>query len=189
MLASPRAFIKPYSEEWENVDRWIKIFSRTLRFVGSAYNPPIMSTPQEQIQNDIKTALKAGEKERLGTLRMLLTEIKNEKIRTGKEIDEGVFVSLVKRAIKQRQDAAEQYQKGDREELAAKEMREAEILTEYLPEQASEDEIRAAIEELVQAEGLEGPRAIGVIMKAMMAHFGSKADGRTINQIARQVLG
>ena len=147
-----------------------------------------MSTPQERLQTDLKEALKAKAKERLGTLRMLLTELKNEQIRTGSEVDEDGFVQLVRKGIKQREDAAKQYRDGDREELAAKEDREAAILADYMPEQAGEDEIRAAIEELVAKEGLEGPRAIGVIMKAMMAHFGSKADGRTINQIARQIL-
>ena len=148
-----------------------------------------MSTPQEQIQDDLKSALKAGEKERLGTLRMLLTEIKNEQIKKGKEVDESAFIGLVKRAIKQRQDAAQQFHAGDRKELAEKEEREAQILSAYLPEQASEEEIRTAIKTLVQEESLEGPRAIGVIMKSMLTHFGNKADGRTINRIARDVLG
>ncbi len=147
-----------------------------------------MSTPLQQIQDDIKSALKARQTERLSTLRMLLAEIKNEKIRSGKEVDDDAFVRLVKKAVKQRKDSVEQYRKGNREELAAKEEREIEILAVYLPQQVGEDEIRKAIEELVAAEGLSGPRAIGPIMKAMMARFGGSADGKTINQIARDVL-
>ena len=147
-----------------------------------------MSTPQEQIQNDIKEALKAKQPERLATLRMLLSEIKNEKIRAGQEVDDDGFVRLVKKAVKQRQDSAEAFAKGDRPELAAKEEREAEILAVYLPEQVGEDEIRRAIEELVAAEGLAGMQGIGQVMKAMMARFGGAADGKTINQIARAVL-
>ena len=147
-----------------------------------------MSTPLERIQNDIKDALRAKDKERLSTLRMLLSEIKNEKIRSGQEVDDEAFIRLVRKAIKQRGDSAEQYRKGDRAELAAKEEREAEMLEVYMPQQVGEDEIRAAIEELVAAEGLSGPRAIGVVMKAMMARFGSAADGKTINGIARQIL-
>ncbi len=147
-----------------------------------------MSTPLEQIQDDLKTALKARDKERLGTLRMLLAEIKNEKIRAGKEVDDDTFVRLVRKAVKQRKDSIEQYLKGDRAELAAKEEREAEILGAYLPQQADEDEVRRAIEEFVAAEGLSGPQGIGPVMKAMMARFGGAADGKTINQIARQVL-
>lgn len=148
-----------------------------------------MSTPQERIQDDIKSALRAKDKERLSTLRMLLTEIKNEKIRIGSEVDEDGFIRLAQKAVKQRQDAAAQYREGDRSELADKEDREAAIIAEYLPEQASEDEIRQAIETLVAKEGLEGPKAIGVIMKSIMAQFGSKAEGRVINRLAREVLG
>ncbi len=151
------------------------------------YNRP-MNTPLEQIQADLKAAMKARDKERLGTLRMLLAEIKNEKIRAGKEVDDDAFVRLVRKAVKQREDSAEQYLKGDRGELAAKEEREAGILGAYLPQQVGEDEIRQAVEELVAAEGLSGPQGIGPVMKAMMARFGGTADGKTINQIARQIL-
>jgi hypothetical protein len=147
-----------------------------------------MSTPQDRIQSDVKDALKAKDKDRLGTLRMLLNEIKNEKIRSGEEVDDDTFVSLVRKAIKQRKDSAEQYRAGGREELAAKEDQEAEILSEYMPEQVGEDEIRAAVEAFVAAEGLSGPQAIGPVMKAMLARFGGNADGKTINQVARQVL-
>ncbi len=147
-----------------------------------------MSTPLDRIQADLKAALKARDKERLSTLRLLLAEIKNEKIRAGKEVDDDTFARLVKKALKQRKDSAEQYRKGDRRELAAKEEREAEILVAYLPQQVGEAEIRGAIEELVAAEELSGPRAIGVVMKAMMARFGGSADGKTVNRIAREVL-
>ena len=147
-----------------------------------------MSTPQERILADVKEALKAKQKERLSTLRMLLAEIKNEKIRAGGEVDDDTFARLVKKAVKRCQDSAEQFEKGDRAELAAKEKREAEILSAYLPQQVGEDEIRRAVEEFVAGEGLSGPRDIGPVMKAMVARFGSSADGRTINRIARQVL-
>ena len=149
---------------------------------------PQQQTPQEHIQSDIKEALRAKQPERLSTLRMLLSEIKNEKIRAGAEVDGAGLVRLVKKAVKQRQDSAEQYRNGGREELAAKEEREIEFLSVYLPQQVGEDEIRAAITEFVAAEGLAGPQAIGRIMKEMLARFGGSADGRTINQIARQVL-
>lgn len=146
------------------------------------------TTPQQRIEADVKTAMKAGEKERLGTLRMLLTEIKNERIRRGSDVDEAGFVSLVRKAIKQREEAAAQYRNGGREELAAKEDSEARILAAYLPAQVDEGQIRAAIEELVASRGLSGPAAIGPIMKEMLARFGSSADGATINRIARETL-
>jgi len=132
--------------------------------------------------------MKAGEKERLSTLRMLLTEIKNERIRRGSDVDEPGFVSLVRKAIKQREEASLQYRNGHREELAAKEDSEAKILAAYLPAQVDEEQIRAAVAALVAERGLSGPAAIGPVMKEMLARFGSAADGAVINRIAREVL-
>jgi uncharacterized protein len=145
--------------------------------------------PQQRIEADVKAAMKSGEKEKLSTLRMLLTEIKNERIRRkGEEVDEAGFISLVRKAIKQREDSISQYRQGGREELAAKEEAEMKMLETYLPAQVDEGQIRAAIEALVAERGLSGPAAIGPIMKEMLARFGSSADGATINRIARETL-
>ena len=146
------------------------------------------TTPQQRIEADVKTAMKSGDKERLGTLRMLLTEIKNERIRRGEEVDETGFVSLVRKAIKQREEAATQYRAGNREELAAKEDSEAKMLAGFLPAQVDEGQIRAAIQVLIDERGLSGPSAMGQVMKEMIARFGSSADGATINRITREVL-
>jgi uncharacterized protein YqeY len=146
------------------------------------------TTPQQRIEADVKTAMKTGDKERLSTLRMLLTEIKNERIRRGSDVDDAGFVSLVRKAIKQREDSVSQYRAGHREELAAKEEAEAKMLAEYLPAQVDEGQIRAAIEALVAERGLSGPAAIGPVMKEMLARFGSSADGATINRLAREAL-
>jgi len=146
------------------------------------------TAPQQRIETDVKAALKAGEKEKLSTLRLLLTEIKNERIRRGSEVDEAGFVSLVRKSIKQREDAASQYRAGHREELAAKEEAEIGVLMGYLPAQVDEGQIRTAVEELVTSRGLSGPAAIGPVMKEILARFGSSADGATINRIAREVL-
>jgi hypothetical protein len=144
--------------------------------------------PQQRIEADVKSALKAGEKEKLSTLRMLLTEVKNERIRKGGEVDEAGFVGLVRKSIKQREEAATQYRQGGREELAAKEESELQILSAYLPAQVDEGQLRSAIEEFVAERGLSGPAAIGQTMKEMLSRFGTSADGATINRIAREVL-
>ena len=144
--------------------------------------------PQQRIESEVKEALRGGEKEKLSTLRLLLSEIKNERIRTAEEVDEETFLRLVRKGIKQRKDSAEQYRKGSRAELAEAEEREAEYLLAYLPAQASEAELRAAIEEFVEAEGLSGPGAIGPVMKAMVARFSGRSDGGTISCIAKEVL-
>ena len=132
--------------------------------------------------------MKAAEKERVGTLRLLLTDIKNERIRVGRALEEEEFIALVRRGIKQRQEAAASYRQGRRPELADKEEREADHLAAYLPPPVDEAEIRAAVESYVRAEGLSGPAAIGPVMKAMLAHFAGRADGATLNRIAREVL-
>jgi hypothetical protein len=146
------------------------------------------TTPQQRIEGELREAMKAGQKERVSTLRLLLTEVKNERIRRGGEVDEAGFVSLVRKAIKQREEAAAQYRQGGRPDRAETEESEARLLAGYLPAQVDETQLRAAIEELVASRGLAGPAAIGPVMKEMLARFGSSADGATINRIAREVL-
>jgi uncharacterized protein YqeY len=148
-----------------------------------------MTTARERIEADLKSAMKERDTARVATLRMLLAAVKNRAIETGEEIDDDELVALVRKQIKQREDSVRQYREGGREQLAAKEEQEIAFLEPYMPEQVGDDEIRAAIEEYVAAEGLEGPRAMGPVMKAMMARFGASADGGTISRIAREVLG
>ncbi len=145
-------------------------------------------SPQERLEADVRAALKAGEKERLSTLRMLLSEVKNEAMSGSGPVDEGRFAALVRKAIKQRHEAAEKFGQGGRAESAAQEEREAVILGEYLPQQASEAELTAAIAALIAAEGLSGPTAMGRVMKEVLGRFGSRADGATVSRLARQLL-
>lgn len=145
-------------------------------------------TPQQRIELDLRGAMKAGDKERVGTLRMLLTELKNERIRRGEEVDEAGFLAALRKGIKQREEAAEQFEKGKRPDQAAKERREAEILGSYLPAGPSEDEIRAAVEAYVAEHGLSGPQGMGQVMPAMIERFEGRADNAVVSKVARQVL-
>ncbi len=147
-----------------------------------------MSTPVERIQADLKTALKARDTGRRDALRLLLTALKNEQIGRGQALDDDAFLVVVKRMVKQRRESSEQYRQGNRLELAEQEEAEITILEEYLPQQASEDEIQRAIEALIAEQGLSGPRAIGPIMQAMLERFGAAADGATISRLARAAL-
>ena len=147
------------------------------------------ASPQQRLQEDLKQAMKARDAELTGTLRMLLSELKYERIKLGHEVTEEEFVVVVQRGVKQRNDSVEQYRKGGREDLAAKEEREAAILASYLPAQVSADEVRTAVEELVREQGLAGPKAIGQVMSAVMPRFKGRFDGKALQQIARDVLG
>jgi uncharacterized protein YqeY len=144
--------------------------------------------PQEHIEQELKTALKAGEKDRLRTLRMLLSEVKNERIRRGAPVDDATFAGLVRKAIKQRHEAAEQFRRGGREESARQEEREAAILTAYLPPAVDEEEIRSTAEELAGEQGLAGAGDLGKLMKPLLSRFGGRADGATLQRLAREVL-
>lgn len=138
--------------------------------------------------------MKAGDKVRLSALRMLLTEVQSAGLRAPSgqgDLDEAGFQALVRRTIKQRKEAAEQYRNGNRPELAAKEEQEAEILAAYLPQQATEAQLRAAIAGIVAdlaAQGVTGPAALGAVMKATLARFAGAADGGTVNRLARESL-
>jgi len=148
-----------------------------------------MPNPVDRIQTELKDALKARDTVRRDTLRLLLTALKNEQIARGEALDDNAFQAITKRLVKQRRESAQQFRAGGRDELADQEEAEIGVLEIYLPHQASDDEIRAAIEALVAEQGWSGPRAMGPLMQAMIARFGATADGKTISRIAREVLG
>ena len=148
-----------------------------------------MSEPRKRVEADLRAARKGGEPERVATLGMLLTAIDNERIRSGEPVDDTGLASLVQKAIKQRKEASAQYREGGRPDRAEREEREAEILAAYLPEQVAEDELRRAIQEIVEAQGLSGAAGLGKVMGQMMARYRGRADGSTINRLARELLG
>jgi hypothetical protein len=150
--------------------------------------PASAGSPRADLERDVKEALRARDNERLQTLRMLLAEIKNKSIELGRDPDRDEFTGLVRKGIKQRQEAAQQYEQGKRPELRDKELREVGYLECYLPAQASEDDLRQAIRELVAERGLSGPSGIGPVMKEMMKRFGGAADGAMVNRLAREIL-
>jgi len=147
-----------------------------------------MAAPQQQIEGDLKTAMKARDSIKVATLRMLLADIKNEKIRAGEPVDDAGFTRLVRKAIKQRKEASSQYRDGGRPELADKEEAEAALLADYLPPEISEDTIRAAILEVIAAENLTAPAGMGVVMKTVMGRFAGQLDGSVVQKLARELL-
>lgn len=145
-------------------------------------------SPKELLEADVRAAMKAGQRERLLTLRLLLTDLNNKGIEARSDVDEATFYTLVQRSIKQRRESAEMYGEGGREDLAEKEIREIGFLEAYLPKQVSDDEIREQIAVFVAQQSLEGPAAIGTVMKEMMPRFSGGAEGSTISRIAKEIL-
>ena len=147
-------------------------------------------TLKERISEDIKTAMKGGEKGRVGCLRLLMAAIKNkeiEKIPREDLSDEGIQ-SLIGTLIRQRRDSIELYRKGNRSELADAEESEIKILTEYLPAQLTPEEILAIVRETAEAEGLSGMSSMGALMKAVMPKVKGKAGGNAVQGAAKEVL-
>jgi uncharacterized protein len=151
-------------------------------------SPATAGSPRADLERDVKDALRARDNERLQTLRMLLADVKNKSIELGRDPDGDEFAALVRKGIKQRQEAAQQFEQGNRPELRDKEQREVGYLERYLPAQVSEDDLRQAIRELVAERGLTAPSGMGPVMKEMMKRFGGAADGATVNRLAREVL-
>lgn len=144
---------------------------------------------KEQIVNDLTAAMKAKDEIRTSTLRMLKAEImKYEVSGADKEATDEVVTSLIQKQVKQRKDSEEQFRNGGRVEMADKEANEAKILEEYLPEQMSEDEIRAIIEEGIASTGAAGKDDMGKVMGAIMPKLKGKADGKLVNQIVMEKL-
>lgn len=145
----------------------------------------------EQIQNDMKTAMKAGDKIRLGTLRMLVSEIKNLKISKGginTELEEGDLLALLQREVKKRLEAAQSYRDAGREETADKEEKEAEIVKEYMPRELSDEELAGIVDETIAETGAATKREMGKVMGAIMARYKGRVDGKKIQNLVMNKL-
>ncbi|MBI1910621.1 MAG: GatB/YqeY domain-containing protein [Deltaproteobacteria bacterium] len=144
---------------------------------------------REDISKQIPAAMKAGEKEKLSTLRMLLSAVKYKEVDAKRQLTDEEVQQVVGTLIRQRQDSIEQYIKGNRPELAEKEQAEIDILKAYLPAQLGADELRELIKKLAQEVGASGQKDMGKLMKAVMPHVKGKADGKLVNDIVKEVLG
>ena len=143
----------------------------------------------DQLTQDMKTAMKAGEKLRLSTIRMLISELKNERIAQGKDLDEAGERKVLTGYAKKRREALEAARAGGREEIAAREQAELDITMSYLPRQLSEEEIRAVVRKHIDASDASGAQAFGVVMKSVMAELGGQADGKVVSALVREMIG
>ncbi len=160
---------------------------------------------KQKIQTDIKTAMQNKEVERTSVLRMVMAAILNKekekraKLSKSEEdlskldemsklIDEEVS-EVISSEVKKHKDSIEQYQKGNRQDLADKEKEELEILVKYMPKQMGEEEVRKIVQEKIQELGASGPQDTGRVMGAIMGQLKGKADGGMVNKIVQEELG
>jgi hypothetical protein len=140
-------------------------------------------TVTEQVHSDMTSAMKAGEKERVGALRLVLSELQ----KAAKEGD-GDELAVLRRERKRRLDAAEQFRDGGRPELADQEESEAKLIETYLPAELSEAELDAIIEAAIAESGASSPQEMGAVMKLVMAKSGGRADGKRASARVREAL-
>jgi len=142
----------------------------------------------EQLQSDMKSAMKAREKEKLGVLRMLISRIKDAAIDDeNAKSDASVQRSLMTYA-KQRQDGVEEAKKAGRDDLVAQEKSELAIVQSYLPEPLTDDELGALVDEVIAAEGASSMKDMGKVVKATIAKADGRADGGRISATVKQKL-
>ena len=136
----------------------------------------------------MKEAMKSKDSVKLGTIRGVISAVKNQEIDLKKELSEEEILTIVSREVKKRKEAAVLYEKGNRPELKDKEIQEMKILQTYLPEQVSEKDLRRRIQEVIAETGAEGMKDFGKIMKTLVPEFKGKADNSLIKELANEYL-
>ena len=143
---------------------------------------------KDQLNDDVKSAMKGGEKLRTETLRSLKSAIKYAEIEAGRELDDQGVLEVIAKQAKQRRDSMVEFEKGQRADLIEKEAAELVILEQYLPAQLSEAEIEAKAKTIIAELGVTDAKGIGQVMKHMVAELKGQADGKLINQVVRKLL-
>ncbi len=144
----------------------------------------------ERINQDLTTAMKNKEADRLSTLRMVKTAIKNREIEKMASLTDDEAIKLLQSMVKQRRDSISQYEQAGRKELAEKEAGEIRIIEEYLPAALDEAAVAQIVEETIRETGATSLKEMGNVMKAVMARLaGQTVDGKLVNQLVKAKLG
>jgi uncharacterized protein YqeY len=148
-----------------------------------------VSTIQDDIRAQMTAAWKAGETARRDTLRLLIAAFENARIDLGHPLTDEDALRVLQKEAKQRRESIEEFRKGKREDLVAKEQAELEVIEAFLPTQMGDEELRAVVREVVSEVGASGPGDLGKVMRPLMARISGRADGRRANELAREILG
>ena len=147
-----------------------------------------MSTIKQTLTNDLKAAMRSGDRMRRDTLRMVLAAIKQVEVDEQTTLDDDATEALLHQEAKKRRQAIADFAQAGRSDEAGGERAELAIISEYLPAQATEEEIEALASAIISREGFSGPKAIGPVMRELMQELQDRADGRLVNQIVRRLL-
>ena len=145
-------------------------------------------TLAERLESEMKDAMRAGEKLRLGVIRRARAAIKNAEIDAGGPLDDTSVEKVLKGLAKQHRESIDQFRAGNREDLATQEEAELAVLGDYLPEALDEATVEAAVREIIAEEGATSPKDMGNVIKAAVGRLGTAADGRMVSEIAKRLL-
>ena len=143
---------------------------------------------KQRLTEDMKTAMKAGEKERLGTIRLINADIKRKEVDERIELDDAQVLAILEKMMKQRKDSVSQYEGAGREDLAAVERAEMAIIQQYLPAKLGEAEVLAAIDAVIAETGATGPADMGKVMGAIKPRLAGQADMGEVSKLIKQRL-
>ncbi len=143
---------------------------------------------KERLQSDVKDAMRQGDKQRRDTLRLVLSALHNAEIEARDELDDDGVLAVLTKEAKQRRESIEEFRKGGREEKAAEEEAELEVISGYLPEALSREEVLAAAKEVIEESGATSMQDIGKVMPALMQRLQGRADGREASEVVRELL-
>lgn len=147
-----------------------------------------MPSIKERISEEMKSAMKSGDKAKLGAIRMLHAAIRKKEIDDRQDLDDTGVVKIITTLVKQRQDSIEQFGAGGRQDLVDKETAELHLLQSYLPAQLSQDELVKLVEGAIQESNAKTQKDMGAVMKVLMPKVSGKADGKLVNQLVRERL-
>ena len=142
----------------------------------------------QRLMDDLKEALRQHDEPRKAAIRMVRASIKNAEIAMQREATDAEIQGIISREIKKRAEAEELFRRGGRQDLVTAEELEIELLKQYLPQQMSPAEVAEAVQEIIDQLGAAGPEQLGPVMKRAMEQLKGKADGRLVNQVARELL-
>ena len=143
---------------------------------------------KQQITDAMKAAMKGGDKPRLATIRLIMAAIKQQEVDSRKELSDEDVITILTKMVKQRRDSVEQYTKAGRNDLADQETAEIAIIDEYLPEQLSEEEIKAIVSRIIKETGATTMKDMGRVMGMASKELAGKADNKTISGLVRHFL-
>ncbi len=143
---------------------------------------------KERLKSDLKAAMVAKDNFKRDTIRFLNSAIKQIEVDERRELSDDDIFKIIQKSIKQREDAAKQYKDAKRDDLYDKEVKEAELLKDYLPKQLSVDEVEKIVSDIISKLGATGMKDMGAVMKEANSKIGSQSDGKTISEVVKKLL-